>query len=598
MKSICCFIAASISWSAFAYAQDFVPTEECPLLGPAFSSNFDLSETDAFVEAIEAFPDVIEALFESGLANGNASSFVIDVFSGVTNDSLYTYTHHATAPEMNETFPPSLDDGTIFRIGSVSKLLTVYAILTHTGSLEVFDHPVTQYLPELAGNRDRDPLNRIVYEEITIGALASHQGGTGTISIADGACTAYQNCDPDAFLERMRDQKPAHQPPFASSLYSDGAYGILGLAFQRMTNQSFSDALTSTLIEPLNLTSLSASLPNASTNTSSSQINAITIPGAASLLSAWGLDNPITAPSGGIYASTSDMRKLGLSIMHHDLLSPVETRRWMKPLAHTSSLTVSIGAPWEIYRLTLPQSSASPSGENQTSGGTSIGNSRYRISDLYTKAGGQPGYTSVFMLSPDHQLGITVQVAGASAGLDRWTLRAVAAETFVAAAERAGREVAARTVAGTFVEEGNDNNNLTLAVEDGRPGIGIEDWSVNGTDVKSSLVGLLFELAEGTEVVARLYPTGLVERTEDGGRVEKWRAVREIAPWRFERARVEDPESLGWFDDRCATWLGTADVEDEEGRVNDEFLLEVDGEGMVVGVRHELTGSRLRRIEE
>lgn len=49
-----------------------------------------------------------------------------------------------------------------------------------------------------------------------------------------------------------------------------------------------------------------------------------------------------------------------------------DTRLWMKPRGHTSSLVFSLGAPWEINRLALNVSADSTA---------------YRISDLYTKAG-------------------------------------------------------------------------------------------------------------------------------------------------------------------------------------------------------------------
>ena len=71
-----------------------------------------------------------------------------------------------------------LNDGTIYRIGSVSKLYTVYAILANAG-MEVLDHRVTRYLPELAGNAGSDPLQRIRWEDVTVGALASQLGGSG-----------------------------------------------------------------------------------------------------------------------------------------------------------------------------------------------------------------------------------------------------------------------------------------------------------------------------------------------------------------------------------------------------------------------------------
>jgi hypothetical protein len=154
-----------------------LPTNDCPILGSVFPAGFDLADTNTFSKATESFPKTIEELFESGAVNKSETSFVIDVFSSVTNSSIYHYYH---SPPLNEEFLTAgeLDDDTIFRVGSVSKLFTVYSVLAQAG-LDVFGDPVTKYLPELAGNSRDTPLKKIIWEDITVGALAAHQAGTG-----------------------------------------------------------------------------------------------------------------------------------------------------------------------------------------------------------------------------------------------------------------------------------------------------------------------------------------------------------------------------------------------------------------------------------
>lgn len=150
------------------------PTENCPNLGPAFVHDFKLKETNAFQSAEAAFPEVLEKLFSSGVVSKNESTFSIDVFSTATNKSVYSY--HHTAPSSNATLSAGrLDDESIYRIGSVTKLYTAYAILASAG-IKVLDRPVTDYVPELAGNAKQ---NTIDWEEVTIGALMSQQGGSG-----------------------------------------------------------------------------------------------------------------------------------------------------------------------------------------------------------------------------------------------------------------------------------------------------------------------------------------------------------------------------------------------------------------------------------
>lgn len=158
-------------------ATSIVATDQVPLLGPSFISNFDKSESQAINEAKSEFPDIIESLFSSGDLNRTDLIFAVDVFSASTNDSIYSYYHVGEGQEYALT-AGRLDDHTVSRIGSVSKLFTAYAIIAQAG-IEVFSHPVTRYLPELAGNATSNPLQRISWDDITVGALLSHQAGSG-----------------------------------------------------------------------------------------------------------------------------------------------------------------------------------------------------------------------------------------------------------------------------------------------------------------------------------------------------------------------------------------------------------------------------------
>ena len=51
-----------------------------------------------------------------------------------------------------------------------------------------------------------------------------------------------------------------------------------------------------------------------------------------------------------MFSNTVDMLAFSEAILSNKLLSPIETRKWMKPISHTSSLGYSVGAPWEILR--------------------------------------------------------------------------------------------------------------------------------------------------------------------------------------------------------------------------------------------------------
>jgi CubicO group peptidase (beta-lactamase class C family) len=70
-----------------------------------------------------------------------------------------------------------VNSSTIYRIGSITKVFTFYVSLLETG-FQNFKDPTTKYVPEMTildvlGN----PLNTTDWNEVTIGALASHLVG-------------------------------------------------------------------------------------------------------------------------------------------------------------------------------------------------------------------------------------------------------------------------------------------------------------------------------------------------------------------------------------------------------------------------------------
>lgn len=140
-------------------AAHVVATDQVLLLGPSFISNFDNSKSQAINEAKSEFPNIIESLFSSGDLNRTDLIFAVDVFSVSTNDSIYSYYHVGEGQEYTLS-AGRLDDQTVSRIGSVSKLFTAYAIIAQAG-IEVLSHPVTRYLPEFASNSTSNPLRRI-----------------------------------------------------------------------------------------------------------------------------------------------------------------------------------------------------------------------------------------------------------------------------------------------------------------------------------------------------------------------------------------------------------------------------------------------------
>jgi hypothetical protein len=285
-----------------------------------------------------------------------------------------------------------------------------------------------------------------------------------------------------------------------------------------------------------------------------------------------------SSSSGGVYASNADLRAIGLSILHSELLSPSDTREWMKPHGHTSSLGTSIGAPWEIFRLALP---------------VSPGSNRTRISDLYTKAGGQNGYGTIFALSPDHGLGFTINVAGAGAGSARWALREAVGQVFLPAAELAAAENAAVNYAGTYALAGSDATNITLAVEADEPGLVLQGFWVEGVDFRGN-ISAPFGIGgpPSPELSIRLYPNGIASNNGSGVDVGFY-AATEAEPFP-PRSVLEGGETL--FENGCVTWLNMGFFS-FFGAFGESFIFNV-VDGQAQAVFSPLVGVELERVAE
>jgi len=91
-----------------------------------------------------------------------------------------------------------------------------------------------------------------------------------------------------AFLAKMRDAQASVIPVFHDALYSDAGFGVLGRVIERITNQTYEDALQTYLAKPLGLNYTGTTEP------ASDGLNALAIPGNFTV-SSWGQDNHITS---------------------------------------------------------------------------------------------------------------------------------------------------------------------------------------------------------------------------------------------------------------------------------------------------------------
>ncbi|KAJ9421015.1 beta-lactamase/transpeptidase-like protein [Fusarium oxysporum] len=459
--------------------------------------------------------------------------------------TLFSYHHSAPTLQKHGHGVQVVNDTTVYRIGSISKLLTAYVYLLEVGDV-LFNQPVTRYVPELADisarprNKSASALQYVDWDAITIGSLASHMAGiprdfpspasadrqlarlgfppVRAVDFAYCGKSVLYPCNRTAFFDAIRTRHPV-ETAFSTPIYSNIGYQIMAYALENITGTTYPDILSRQLILPLGLNSTSYAKP---ANTDSS-----IIPDSPS--SSWyDVDTRDEGPAAGIYSSIADLRRIGQSILTYEMLSPSQTRRWMKPLSFTADPQVAVGAPWEIARV------------------TSTAN---RASWMYTKGGQLGMYSSLMALVPDWGVGLTVLAAGTGASGVVGMIPGAMVSKLVPALEQAAKRQARQSYSGRY---GDERNGMTVAVQDSLPGLGVTSWFFDGRSSTGS-----------GNVSMRLYPTGLQTQTGGKARLESWRAVYEI----IDAASPPSPYCASWFGVDSVTYGGGITISAFETRL-------------------------------
>lgn len=236
------------------------------------------------------------------------------------------------------------------------------------------------------------------------------------------------------------------------------------------------------------------------------------------------------------------MAIVGRALLNSSLLPAATTRRWMRPLTHTSSLGYAVGAPWEII---------------------SFGNER--PIDLYTKSGDIGTYSSVLALDPDHGVGFTVLGAGAKTHESLALAADLISASLLPALEAAAKNQTNCHFAGTYALS-SLNSSITI-ITDAGPGLVVSSWVNNGTNMFNSYMALS-GITDPSQLSIRLYPTGL----ESPGQLS-FRAV------------IPPPlgTGIGPFTSPCISWV-TVDGSVYGNMGTDEFLFKVDNIGNAVSI--------------
>jgi hypothetical protein len=121
------------SWILLGTCAAQTSTKICPLLGPAFPMPSGLSSNEQFQAAANSFDAGLTTALETGIStNGvhpyNATTFSIGMISTSEKDLIYQ--RHYTDPSVRDSIvgTQNVDADSIYRLGSISKLLTAYLL--------------------------------------------------------------------------------------------------------------------------------------------------------------------------------------------------------------------------------------------------------------------------------------------------------------------------------------------------------------------------------------------------------------------------------------------------------------------------------------
>jgi len=347
--------------------------------------------------------------------------------------------------------------------------------------------------------------------------------------------------------------------PGETPAYSNVAFQILSYALETMTGRNYQTSLQDKLLKPLNLAHTFYTTPNESVGV---------IPGNPSS-TGWtnnlGEESPRVPQffdssaiadnlsAGMMYSTVADISSLGRSILRSSLLSPAQTRRWLKPTALTSDIRETVGYPWGIRRIIMDPDRP------------------YELITAYNKAGSIGSYSSLLALLPEFGIGFSVLVAGDHA-LNNWVLADTLGSSILPAVQQAVRAEAQANYAGNY-SSSELNSSVTFTTDASKPGLGITSWISNRTDMMA-VSNYLLTNSISVNFSARLYPTDLQVTAAGGSKQVGLKAI-------FEDLANQAKDSI--FTAGCGTWIGpTALV--YGALALDEFIFTLDPSGNAVSV--------------
>lgn len=456
----------------------------------------------------------------------DTSSYSIEVTSNT--ETLWSNFH--TAREQNATRPgvQHVDEDSIYRIASITKVFTVLALLHEqkAGSLSL-DDTVAQHIPELAGPDS----GALPWKDITLRILASQLSGIPR-EFAQGDLIMEQDlvkyglppatkerlplCSPCSrrdLLDNLKTRQPIYAPNFKST-YSNVAFELLGIVIEEVAGMNYSDYIRQSIFEPLGMSFSSLEKP--------SDEHAVLPVG----YNYWDDEEGIQAPTGGIYASSADMSKFGRYILtHYNALATGVN--WMLPASWATGMNNFYGMPFEIFRTDrLLKDSKRPV-------------------TFVMKSGSVPAYFSRMSVMPEYGLSLVILIGGNNRLLDE-IQNVVTVELIRAAEDVIWHDVEAKYT-GTYTAIDHSLNSSLSLTASAAQGLILSSFISNSSDVFQTLLPLLANEIIGEEGHWRvqLTPT-LLYKNQSAQSGQIWR-MQMLANW------PDEVEERPVWDDVCST---------------------------------------------
>ncbi|KAB8262339.1 beta-lactamase/transpeptidase-like protein [Aspergillus pseudonomiae] len=506
---------------ALSLAPLWTPGVLAQYLGPTYPPPRDLtSDSSRVATSWKKLDSALKASLSRRNASENSEisqlrdlTFSVGMFSTLDPAAQQLQIHHTSAEVANSSVGMKKVDGdSIYRIASVSKLITVFAGLLELDSAD-WEWPLTDVFPEMADfvrekSSNLQPVYDTQWDKITLNAIASQMGGIprgGNSELLASYVTAraLNSTDPSEtdptflglpplnesdpslwqacwgsnrpfcaevpYAEAEADNSPVFLP-WSSPQYANNGYMFLGMAIANLTGKPLEQVYQDSVFEPLGMTSSLSDPPAENDPNRARSVIAGPIEGFA-------IDASVTKGSGGLLSTTNDLAKLGVAILNSTLLPADQTRKWIKPVSHSADLRYSVGKPWEIYRYVHPDSGI--------------------VTDIYTKMGDSGNYGGLLAVLPDFDAGFSVLDASSlttRSASAAYLMDLVINAVVPALIEQAALE-AQRNYIGTYRSSNAGlNSSLTLALSPptrASPGLIVSSWISNGTDITPYLAAIL-----------------------------------------------------------------------------------------------------------